>query len=124
MFFILLNVKDIVNETRGASIFDFSTQYKVDRYRVDFLCKYMDREYIIECDGHNFHEKTKEQVIYDKKRERFLISTGRKVLRFSGTEILNESYKIVDELCEFFELEYCNGYVSYPDYLIVRGKDV
>ena len=83
----------------------------------------MDKEYIIECDGHDFHEKTKEQATYDKRRERFLMTTGRKVLRFSGTEIFNDSDKINEELVDFFELEYCNGYACYPSYFFESDGD-
>ena len=41
----------------------------------------------VECDGHNFHEKTKTQVAHDKKRDRVLQSVGLRVFRFSGSEI-------------------------------------
>lgn len=61
-------------------------------YRVDFLIRvlYSERiyEFVVECDGHEFHEKTKEQVKKDKKRERDLISEGYTVIRFSGSEIV------------------------------------
>lgn len=41
----------------------------------------------IECDGHDFHEKTKEQVKRDKQRERNLVKKGYKFIRFTGSEI-------------------------------------
>lgn len=122
MCYILFNVKNIARLNRGANIFTFCPQYKIGRFRVDFLCRYMDKEYIIECDGHDFHEKTKEQVIHDKRRERCLLATGRKVLRFSGTEILNYSVFIIKELGCFFESEYCNGYASYPENLVDKEE--
>ena len=41
----------------------------------------------IECDGHNFHERTKEQAAHDKSRDRALTLAGWMVLRFTGSEI-------------------------------------
>lgn len=114
MALILLNVRARMNLLRGGDFFNFIPQCKVKRYRVDFEIGFLDGNYVIECDGHDFHEKTKEQVIYDKKRERFLISEGLKVLRFSGTEIIHDFLNIIDELCDFFESEYIRGCLNYP----------
>lgn len=47
----------------------------------------------VECDGHNFHEKTKEQVSKDKSRERDIMSKGLNLIRFSGSEIYTKSNK-------------------------------
>lgn len=69
-------------------------QAKIAPYRVDFLiddssspnaaCR---RWLIVECDGHDFHERTKDQARSDKARDRFLQSKGCRVLRFTGSEI-------------------------------------
>jgi len=60
-------------------------------YRVDFLISYAffgrKIEIAVECDGHEFHERTKEQAARDKKRDRDLQSIDVKVFRFSGSEI-------------------------------------
>lgn len=60
-------------------------------YRVDFLISYAffgrRLEIVVECDGHEFHEKTKVQARRDKQRDRELQSLGPKVLRFTGSEI-------------------------------------
>lgn len=42
---------------------------------------------VVECDGHDFHEKTKEQATRDKSRDRLLMRRGFRVFRFSGSEI-------------------------------------
>lgn len=65
---------------------------KNNRYRVDFLIPvvYKNQDnimFVIECDGHEFHQKTKQQVEADNKRQRDLIEAGYEVIRFSGTEI-------------------------------------
>lgn len=60
-------------------------------YRVDFSIAVMYQgklyKFVIECDGHEFHEKTKEQAKKDKKRDRDLIIGGYMVIRFTGSEI-------------------------------------
>lgn len=45
---------------------------------------------VVECDGHDFHEKTKEQAKRDKSRDRDLQAAGITVLRFTGSEIYND----------------------------------
>jgi very-short-patch-repair endonuclease len=42
---------------------------------------------IVECDGHAFHERTKEQAKRDKARDRALQAAGYTVLRFTGSEV-------------------------------------
>lgn len=44
-------------------------------------------QFAVECDGHDFHEKTKEQAARDKSRDRYLLKCGWPVIRFSGSEI-------------------------------------
>lgn len=46
----------------------------------------------IECDGHEFHERTKEQVANDNNREYDLKMMGFDVLRFSGSQIYNKPF--------------------------------
>jgi len=44
----------------------------------------------VELDGHDFHERTKEQVTLRNKRDRDLQAAGWKVFHFSGSELLHE----------------------------------
>lgn len=57
--------------------------------RVDFVLRAKDHSarLAIEVDGHEFHEKTKEQAARDKSRDRKLVRLGFHVLRFSGSEV-------------------------------------
>jgi hypothetical protein len=52
----------------------------------------------IELDGHDFHEKTKDQVAKDKKRERFIVGQGYTVYRFSGSEVFRRPLDCVSEV--------------------------
>jgi very-short-patch-repair endonuclease len=85
-------------------------QAEIGRYRVDFLLalavphprkgSLVIREFIVECDGHDFHEKTKEQAARDKARDRALQASGRAVFRFTGSEI----FRNADDLtCEIYQ---------------------
>ena len=85
----------------------YQCQYPVSSnkktYRVDFMITIsLDLQstlgFVIECDGHDFHEKTKDQAKKDKQRERALTLAGYTVIRFTGSEIHNDPYKCVDEI--------------------------
>jgi very-short-patch-repair endonuclease len=58
-------------------------------YRVDFVLEYSPKQQqlIVECDGHEFHEKTKEQVAKDKKRNRYFTASSLHFVHFTGSEI-------------------------------------
>lgn len=103
------DLSETYNGTRFLPFLYYKRQKQIGKYRVDFLCSLqgVKQEYIIECDGHDFHEKTKEQAKYDKQRERYLVSLGYKVLRFSGSEIISDFERIKKELYNFFDEEYC-----------------
>lgn len=60
---------------------------------------------IIECDGHDFHEKTKEQAQKDKSRDRILKASGYTVFRFTGSEIYRDSAGCAREIFTYAENE-------------------
>lgn len=84
----------------------FENQVEIGKYRVDFLITIVDlnekiiKQFVVEVDGHDFHEKTKEQAQKDKEKDRFLTSEGYIVVRFTGSEIYNQSPKKARELLE------------------------
>lgn len=78
------------------------SQFKIGQYIADFtVCfysPYINEEYVaIEIDGHQWHEKTKEQVMRDKKRERYFLRRDFQVMRFSGTEVFYNSDECAKE---------------------------
>lgn len=83
----------------------FTSQYDVLKYRADFLIRiYVKGEFIdiaIECDGHDFHERTKEQASKDKKRDRDFAKAGIIVLRFTGSDIFSRLDECADEIRSF-----------------------
>lgn len=72
-----------------------TSQAPIAGYRVDFLLWFALKNHVagvaIECDGHDFHEKTKEQAAADKKRDRQILAAGFPVMRFSGSEIFRDA---------------------------------
>lgn len=88
-------------------------QYDVLGYRTDFAIRRYELKYggldrivlasqiiLVECDGHDFHERTKEQASRDKSRDRELHSAGFLVLRFSGSEIWKDPYKCATQIMD------------------------
>jgi very-short-patch-repair endonuclease len=72
-------------------------QMPPSRYIVDlffwetFSNGFFTKGIVVECDGHDFHEKTKDQVRRDKSRDRWIQAQGYPVMRFSGSEIYRNS---------------------------------
>jgi len=52
----------------------------------------------VECDGHEFHEKTKEQAQRDKARDRAIQRAGWVVLRYTGSEIFRSPWSVMDDI--------------------------
>jgi len=75
-------------------------QKHIGSYRVDFLLTDDECEVqtVIECDGHDFHERTKEQAQRDRERDRSMQSDGFLVLRFTGSEIWRDPWSCVEQI--------------------------
>jgi len=69
-------------------------------YAIDFIVESPDGrvKLAIELDGHDFHERTKEQAAYDRARERKLVRHGHTIFRFTGSEIVRNPRGCVDEV--------------------------
>lgn len=77
-------------------------------YRVDFLIickpnptKPLTLKVVVECDGHDYHERTKDQAKRDKQRDRDFTQNGFTVFRFTGSEIHNDALKCALEVIKF-----------------------
>lgn len=91
-------------------------KYKDKKYFIDFAfeaddyltqlilenkIKNINFKLAIECDGYEFHQKTKEQVQRDNEREFDLKMAGYEVLRFSGTQIYNNPIKCAKDTYDY-----------------------
>jgi len=80
-------------------------QYKINSYRIDFLIELESEnknsaKILVECDGHDFHEKTKEQAAKDHKRDRCLQSLKYKIYRYTGSEVYKNTFACAMEVIE------------------------
>lgn len=108
IMYLALEIQKSINpktrDDKNTEVYiEFNPQTKIGNYRVDMnIVAYAYsigddeapvehiKELIIECDGHEFHEKTKEQVAKNNNRDYELKSMGFDVLHFSGSEIYND----------------------------------
>lgn len=60
----------------------------IGTYRADIVLQ-LDtwRRLIVECDGHDWHDRTKQQAAYDRARDRELLVLKFVTIRFTGSEI-------------------------------------
>jgi very-short-patch-repair endonuclease len=78
-------------------------QVKILSYRVDFAVLYRSgvsdvAVAVVECDGHQFHERTRAQAEHDKARDRDIQALGYRVFRFTGSEIWRDPFKAAGDV--------------------------
>ena len=82
-------------------------QVVIGNHRVDFLFYYLNYEtsyaFAVECDGHAFHERTKEQAERDRSRDRGLMLSGITPVRFTGSEIWRDPIRCVETVVALIE---------------------
>jgi len=81
-------------------------QTPIGNYRVDFLVSYYYKGEpaavtVVECDGHDYHDKTREQAERDKKRDREITKAGYPVFRFTGRELHRDPREAAQEVLDF-----------------------
>lgn len=99
-------LKELINYTNEHSFYlDTQKDFSINGrgYRVDIYIEFTDsnnkkHKIVVECDGHEYHEKTKEQAQRDKQRDRDFLSQGILTLRFTGSEIWKNPKKCVEEI--------------------------
>jgi len=112
MFYLCLLGEQLYSAARIGGEVKIIPQLEVElsgnTYRPDFTMFLATAEKqikaIIECDGHDFHEKTKEQAREDRKRERLFVRHGYKVLRYTGQEIYENPFRCADEVFKTLEM--------------------
>lgn len=105
----IVDPPSVVGQWRGNG-YELRAQHQWERYRVDFALLPCDQQarprrvIIVEVDGHEWHERTKEQAEYDRARDRYMTSTGAAVLRFTGREIWRDATLCAQEVLSLAEL--------------------
>jgi very-short-patch-repair endonuclease len=95
-------VKETVNTEFGLYVW---YQMNVGKYRADFVIQLVTDMGqtiwgVLECDGHDYHERTKEQAEHDKTRDRYFQSIGLLVLRYTGREIWRDPFAVAVGACQ------------------------
>jgi very-short-patch-repair endonuclease len=90
-------------------------QYEWGGFRIDFaifakVAKDMSATLFVECDGHDFHERTKEQAARDRSKDRKIQEAGISVYRFTGREIYRDPEACVVQVMDFIT----NKWTSRP----------
>lgn len=86
-----------------------TAQVKIEKYRVDFLLTVKNnssgalKRLVVECDGHDFHERTKDQARKDRSRDRRLQELGYTVYRFTGAELYGDPVKCAHDVLRWAE---------------------
>ena len=100
----LRDVQAMKSGPQGAVIVP---QADVLGHRVDFIVVLTGvmkfRPIIVECDGHDFHERTKEQAARDRSRDREFQSAGNLVMRFTGSEIWNDALACAEQIIDLID---------------------
>lgn len=80
-------------------------QVDSETYRADFFIEAWAKcfpartvKIVLECDGHEFHERTPEQAKRDKRRDRAFTQNGYQVLRYSGREITADPFRCAQDV--------------------------
>lgn len=93
-----------------------ASQAQLGDYRVDFLLTGAVRHYhtderghlgsyagtterrmVVECDGFDFHDRTRQQASHDRARDRWLQSFGVLVYRYTGGDIWSDVFRHAQE---------------------------
>lgn len=75
----------------GGGTISMEENAAVLSYFADILLSFHGVKLVIECDGHEFHDRTKQQAAYDRARDRELLLAGIHTIRFTGSEIHHDA---------------------------------
>lgn len=126
--------------SNGMNPLAVELQSGLGEYRADFLVTYEDGygswalrqngskdgplavSIIVECDGHDFHDRTKEQASRDRKKDRFLQSTGLPVFRYTGSDIWKDAcacaHETMQRLTQMWHEKHGNAAKASSDKLL------
>lgn len=77
-------------------------QFQWGKYRIDFaLYTKLPYPIFIECDGHDFHERTKQDAQRDREKDRTIQAAGIPILRFTGSEIYRSPHDCAYQIFNF-----------------------
>lgn len=90
-------------------------QMQLGRYRADFAFVSPAGGVVVECDGHDYHERSKEQAKRDRRRDRWMQAQGWNVLRFTGSEIWKDAEACAQEVFDYLDGLVARYLVQHPE---------
>ena len=81
--------------------FAIAPQRWLESIRPDFTLSWNGKRLLVECDGHEFHDKNPASAAYDKWRDRFCLIRGWPVMRFTGAEITRNPDICANEVADY-----------------------
>lgn len=84
---------------------------EIDRFfeaenKEEFEHKNYEENVIVECDGHDYHKLTKQQVAKDNERDMDLKLNGYEMLRFSGSQLFNDPFDCAAQVHKYLLRKY------------------
>lgn len=110
---VLLGDRPLPEPARHLVLSTFvKQQVPIGKWRADIVCYTWDheakvlkkpgwRKLVVECDGHNFHERTKEQAARDRARDRAMTLDDYTVMRFTGSEIWKDAWGCAGQIYDW-----------------------
>lgn len=94
---------DKFDEACKGHDFALALQYPWRKYRSDicFGGNRVGQRILVECDGHDFHERTKTQAAHDRRRDMLAQQDGYHIIRFTGSQIFASPYNCTFDLLNF-----------------------
>lgn len=105
----------VIGDAEGDSMLRIRPQAHFDDYRIDLLLTMQTiedgpdgiivqtKQLAVEADGAEFHDRTPEQAIRDRKRDRQLQTQGLNVFRFAGGEVWRDVFGCAREVVRFLK---------------------
>lgn len=90
----------------GKTYGDPTNNFKDVLTVVDFYIEKQNTKLCVYTDGHTYHERTEEQAQRDRNIDRKLQELGFQVLRYTGKDVNENSYKIISDIQAWVEKDY------------------
>ena len=86
----------------GSGLLAIVPQFKIGRLVPDFALNMQGgRKLLVECDGIEWHDRTNEQFMSERQRERDLLILGWPTMRFTGKEIMRDPARCVADIAAY-----------------------
>lgn len=94
----------LVHEEFGELGLQVSSDLNGTKVRFDMVAivAWTEAVIVIEYDGHDFHERTREQARRDKSRDRLVTLRGWEPVRFTGAEVYEDPVAPFDHIVETY----------------------